>query len=134
MLHYERHVGVDFIHRLHHCQSQLLLSLFLEVFPHAVNVAVGTALEIYPESVVGIAKHDSIFRHIGNHRHCHGVDVDTLLVVDIAVGPGGLHSINSRHETSLRVGRIAVLDNVLQGKAHLLVATLLKPVGKTTAI
>ena len=113
MIYKEWHVAVYFIHRLHHCQSQLLLSLFLEVFPHAVNVAVCTALKVYPQSVVRIAQHDGIFRHIGDHRQCNSMDVDTLLVVDIAIGPCGLHGIYCGNESGLRIGGIAVLDNIL---------------------
>ena len=62
------------------------------------------------------------------------MDIVTLVTTQIRIGIGWLHHIDRCHQTCTLVGRIAIDDDVLDGRAQLHVTALLQPSRNTSVI
>ena len=91
-------------------------------------------LKIQPKPIAPVAQQYTIFIDIIQHGDGNTVNIITQIPFHVLIGIGGLHGIDSSHQSSLLVGRIAVLYDVLENRAQLGVSTLLQPVGQSSAI
>ena len=116
--------------------SHLGLRVFIlgEIGTDTIHIALGMRLKIEEEAVVRIGQQELVLLLVAQQRDCHTVDIVTQISSHIFIRIGGLHGIDSSHETCMLVDRIAVHDNVADDGAELLVAARLQPTADTAVV
>ena len=111
----ERDVRVYLVGGSQQRYTGVYLVLRVEIAAQACHIDLGVRLDVQEQVVVRVGQGHRIVLLLAQHGDSHAVDVVAQVAVQVLVGIGRLHGVDSRHQSRRLVHGIAVHHNILDG-------------------